>query len=609
MLELLVDYARRKGLAVEPGFAPKLVKWLVLVSPEGHFVEVLERGDTSQKRNRGETFPCAPELSQPELIGGGGRRHFLIDNAEVVSLLSKGEITPKHLAKHEAFVSPLERAAKEGAGEGLAPLGVVARCLRDEEQRERLRLALQESKASPTDNVTFAIDKEIFALGDAWHPWWRRYRASIGNTPVGDNGGDLAVCLASGKLSLPARTNPKIRGLSDVGGLPTGDALISFDKPAFGSYGLQQGENAAVSEEMAAAYRAALEYLVSHSVRLPGLRVLYWYEGPELDPEDDPMPWFSSGPRSTSEADEVTALNRARDLLRSIQSGQQAPSKLPDRYHVLVVSGASGRVMVRSYRTGPFMELLAAVVEWFNDLSIVQPDGQTVRSGFKIYDLFDGLVRKLKDRKLKDRLKDLPTPLVDQLWASALGSSGAKLPATAASRALDRIRSDVLKGESDPPLSCWAMLKAFVIRQGGISIMPGLETSETNPAYNCGRLLAVLSAVQYSALGDVGAGVVQRYYAAASATPAMVIGRLLRGAQFHLDKLEPRLRSWHQSRLAEVAGNLSLKDLPTTLGLEGQSHFALGYYHQIAADRAASATRKAAKTAASNQNTEENADA
>ena len=36
--------------------------------------------------------------------------------------------------------------------------------------------------------------------------------------------------------------------------------------------------------------------------------------------------------------------------------------------------------------------------------------------------------------------------------------------------------------------------------------------------------MALLAAIQEVALGDVGAGVVQRYYAAASTTPALVLG-------------------------------------------------------------------------------------
>jgi len=103
-----------------------------------------------------------------------------------------------------------------------------------------------------------------------------------------------------------------------------------------------------------------------------------------------------------------------------------------------------------------------------------------------------------------------------------------------------------------------------------------------HPAYQCGRLMAVLAALQRSALGDVGAGIVQRYYAAASTTPSLVIGRLIRNSQFHLNKLESRgLAYWYEERIADICSKLG-QDLPRTLNLEEQSLFALGYYQQMA---------------------------
>ena len=107
--------------------------------------------------------------------------------------------------------------------------------------------------------------------------------------------------------------------------------------------------------------------------------------------------------------------------------------------------------------------------------------------------------------------------------------------------------------------------------------------NETHPhaASQCGRLMAVLAYLQYRALGDVGAGVVQRYYAAASSTPALVLGRLLRMAQFHLNKLDAPERQSFEYRIGQVMGQL--KDgFPAPLSLEDQSLFALGYYHQKA---------------------------
>ena len=112
-------------------------------------------------------------------------------------------------------------------------------------------------------------------------------------------------------------------------------------------------------------------------------------------------------------------------------------------------------------------------------------------------------------------------------------------------------------------------------------LRPFLNEAHPNPAYHCGRLLAVLAAVQRRALGDVGAGVIQRYYTAASATPALVLGRLTSTSQHHLNKLDAGLARWFESKIADIWGRIE-NSVPRILTLEEQSLFALGFYQQVA---------------------------
>jgi len=111
-------------------------------------------------------------------------------------------------------------------------------------------------------------------------------------------------------------------------------------------------------------------------------------------------------------------------------------------------------------------------------------------------------------------------------------------------------------------------------------ITPDLNQQSPHVSYHCGRLMAALAQIQRAALGDVGAGVVQRYYAAASTTPALVFGRLLRGVQYHLGKLDSPLARFFEEHLGEITKAIG-GSMPATLDLEGQTLFALGYYHQL----------------------------
>jgi CRISPR-associated protein Csd1 len=130
------------------------------------------------------------------------------------------------------------------------------------------------------------------------------------------------------------------------------------------------------------------------------------------------------------------------------------------------------------------------------------------------------------------------------------------------------------------------IIKAYFIRKGGNQNMSVyLNKEHPEPAYQCGRLLAVLASLQRSALGDVGAGVVQRYYVAASQTPGLTLGRLVGNAKNHLNKLQTKEADEYEEQIAEIWSRI--KDyVPRTLDLEQQTLFALGYYQQIAANRA-----------------------
>ena len=130
---------------------------------------------------------------------------------------------------------------------------------------------------------------------------------------------------------------------------------------------------------------------------------------------------------------------------------------------------------------------------------------------------------------------------------------------------------------------------------------PDLNPEHPSPAYHAGRLMAVLAALQNDALGDVGAGVVQRYYAAASTTPALVLGRLVRGAQYHLNKLEKGLAIWYERLIGEIMAK-SGNSFPATLTLEEQSLFALGYYQQRAAIYSAGPKKKDASNPETDNN-------
>ncbi|MDD5307787.1 MAG: type I-C CRISPR-associated protein Cas8c/Csd1 [Deltaproteobacteria bacterium] len=571
MLNHLVEYAKRLE-DVEPGFKPKMVRWAAVFSESGEFLDVVEMGNVGAKKNPGRAFAKCPDLAQAELVGGNSPRcHFLIETAEVVALLydkktlERSGGTEKILGKHAFFIECLKAAERD-----LPVLEGITRFLATESDLSQLCVCLTEHKAAPSDKVTFqlGIGGPFVVESDAWHEWWRTFRGTLSTSKRSSSRG-TTPCLVTGVSVEPAATHPKIEGLSDVGGSGVGTVLVGFDKDAFTSYGLEQSANAPMSEETANAYRAALNHLLKHQSRtLAGAKVVHWFKD-KLAVEDDPLAWLVESEKQV----ERDANRRAAEMLSALRSGKR-PDLAENRYFAMTLSGAGGRVMVRDWMEGSFEELVSNVNAWFDDLAIVHREGGRLAPEPKFLAVLGATVRELKD---------LPPPFVASMWRAAV--RGGPFPQNALALALRRTVISII-GDDVPNHAGMGLMKAFHFRNQGGSNMsdlkPMLNEGHPAPAYHCGRLMAVLAAIQRAALGDVGAGVVQRYYAAASTTPALVLGRLVRTAQFHLGKLDaPGLVYWYEEKLSSVWGRIGDAP-PRTLGLEEQSLFALGYYQQLA---------------------------
>ena len=133
-----------------------------------------------------------------------------------------------------------------------------------------------------------------------------------------------------------------------------------------------------------------------------------------------------------------------------------------------------------------------------------------------------------------------------------------------------------------------------------------LNENTTDPAYNCGRLLAVFGQLQEEAhKGDdgkpglTGPGIMEKYYSVASTSPVSAFGILWRLHQHHLGKLRRKnekgriIANAIEGKIVAIASKFtSLPDnpnmspeLPRFLNLQEQGKFALGFYQQKAKDK------------------------
>ncbi len=106
-----------------------------------------------------------------------------------------------------------------------------------------------------------------------------------------------------------------------------------------------------------------------------------------------------------------------------------------------------------------------------------------------------------------------------------------------------------------------------------------LNPSHPSPAYQLGRLFALLVGVQRKAIGQgINADIRDKFYGAASATPAVVFPLLLRNAQHHISKAKA---GGYDKLIRDVLEHID-NEFPAHLNLQAQGLFALGFYHQRA---------------------------
>jgi CRISPR-associated protein Csd1 len=346
-------------------------------------------------------------------------------------------------------------------------------------------------------------------------------------------------------------------------------AIVTANKEAFYSYGLEQSFIAPTCRDCAASYANALNALArskQNSLVMGGAIFLYWTRE---DVGFDLMALFDKpDPESV------------RLLLESTHSGKQSATIDETAFYATSLSGSGARVVVRDWIDTTVGEVQANLRRWFAWQRIVNTNGEEARA-LGMFQLADATVRIKSDGRA-DRDAILPT-IPQALLNAAL--RGTPLPWSLLYQAVRRNRA-----EQRVTSQRAALIKlVFASRQSAQQEdrMAQLDTENTNQAYLCGRLLAVLEDVQRAAIPGAKATIVDRFFGTASSAPASVFGRLMRGAQPHLSKLErdnPNAYRALQRRMEEVVAGLG--NFPRTLTLEEQGLFSLGYYHQRAHNRA-----------------------
>lgn len=383
---------------------------------------------------------------------------------------------------------------------------------------------------------------------------------------------DMGQCLITGKYAPIERTHPNISGVP--GAQSSGAALVSFNAPAFCSYGHEQGDNAPVSKYAAFAYTTALNRLLAdrnHCKHVGDTTILCWAENAE-PVYQDAMSMFLFG------ADEATGIQESdvQAALKRLSAGQTVPflekELSPDQhFYLLGLAPNAARLSVRFFLRDTFGSFAQNLQKHAEEMEIDCSEKEKFRT-LPIWAVVNETTRTVPGQPAK------PSPqLAGDLLRAVL--TGGRYPATLLNGVTLRIRAEqnVTRGRA-------AVIKAYYLRNYPTELNKEVYTvslnETTNVPYLLGRLFSVLEAVQKAANPGINTTIKDRYFNAACATPGISFPTLLRLSQKHLRKLNDGLATHYDKQITELMAQLPESGFPARLSLPDQGKFTIGYYHQ-----------------------------
>ncbi|MCI8399455.1 MAG: type I-C CRISPR-associated protein Cas8c/Csd1 [Oscillibacter sp.] len=555
------DLAARNQIA-PPGWNQVKVSYALELGGEGRLLRAVSVQESKKRGDKEVLTPRLIELPAPVKRTVGIAPNFLCDNSSyLLGIDGKGNPTRARAcfaackALHEQLLSGLASPSAQA----------LLRFFRtwDPEAAEA-HPALQDhlSGIMANANLVFRFDGAFVHMDPAVRQAWQTHYSAEGDGP-------RMVCLVTGQEGSVEAVHPSIKGVQ--GAQSSGAALVSFNAPAFCSYGKEQSLNAPISKYAAFAYTSALNHLLAdrrHVYLMGDTTVVCWAEGG--DPAfPDAFGAFTFGAACSYTEQEL------RDMIKQLLKGNPVEYDEalldPERpFYILGLAPNAARLSVRFFLRNSYGAFLKNVQDHYDRLEIVRPS-------------YDKTVNLMPKRLLGEtvnpnsRDKSASPNMTAAVLRAVLMNE--PYPATLLHGALLRIRAEheVTRGRA-------AIIKAYYLKRPHKDIPKEVLTVSLNPdstsiPYTLGRLFSVLEAVQSAANPGINTTVKDRYFNAASSTPSHIFPVLLNLSQKHLRKLDTGLRIHYEKQIAALAALLP-EEFPAQLSLPRQGSFQLGYYHQ-----------------------------
>lgn len=570
-----------RGELEKPGWTPVKVNWGLELDADGQVKSLLLMGGTDAK---GKQIPRVMKLPDPVKRASGIATNFLCDNSSyILGIDAKGkpERTRGCFAacaqKHQDILKDVRHPTAK------AILNFFERW---KPENAACHPAIQPNleallKGGNIVFVTHDAEGELQLAQDV-----PEIRRAWDEAYANSDDAVMGRCLVTGEEGPVAILHPSIKGV--MGAQSSGASLVSFNAPAFESYGKEnardnqgQGRNAPVGKYAAFAYGAALNYMVGHADfhgRLGDTTLVYWAEGAESAYGSAFMAMMGMG---GEDKNEITQ-KELSGLLTALCQGntvkwENVPLNPENRFYILGIAPNASRLSVCFFLQDSFGALVTHYQKHQERLNIVRPAFDE-RETLSMWALLRETAIKSPNKPPKFQRQ-----LVEEMLRAVL--TGSRYPSALYTQTEIRLRAEknINRGKA-------AMIKAYLLRnvveqkKDQMHIYKEVLDVELNEQstylpYRLGRLFAVLEAVQQKANPNINTTIKDRYFNSGCATPALVFPTLLRLAQSHLSKIGGGAAVYYDKMITELLGDVT-QSYPPRLSLQDQGIFQIGYYHQ-----------------------------
>lgn len=567
ILQSLYNYYQRKPDLPREGFEWKEIQFVIELNKNGSVIQIEDTRTQEGKKKRAKQYRIPQGAKKSVNVAANllwGNAEYVLglpDSKKLAERKSKGkepEYRERLKEMHAAFIKAI-KSLPPPCQVDAGVHAVLKLCEHtDLSGFERFGDAWKEVQAS-NPNITFRLQ------GDTDLVCQRPAVIDAVSKPASMQNGD-GICLITGKAAEIERLHPAIKGV--WGAQTSGANVVSFNLPAFNSWGKEQGANAPVGKPTAFAYTTALNHLLAkdsrNRIQVGDASTVFWADKPSAL-EDNFADIFVEPPKDDPD-------RNARALKALYEAPRQGVAPVKDdqtRFFVLGLGPNAARIAIRFWHVETVAELAKTIQQHFDDLEIVRPPFE--KPHLSVFRLLLATAAQSKSENIPPNLGgDVMRSIMERL----------PYPNTLLQGAIRRVRAgrDVTYPQA-------AVLKACLNRQARSEqtsekeITVSLDHSNINPGYRLGRLFAVLEKIQEEANPGINATIRERFYGAASSTPVTVFSNLMKLKNHHLAKLENPGRKVNLERLiSEIMDGVS--DFPSHLNLADQGRFAIGYYHQ-----------------------------